>query len=110
MMLAKHLSLSNMLSPKLSCRGDLISHLYALMIPVSYVFLFMNEMIFCFNPNLCLLNSMQCNRRFTFDMSRNMTKPTKWPVRPAKTQISLGIRPICSVQSIRCPHEETLYP
>ena len=28
-----------------------------------------------------------------------MTKPTKWHVRPAKTQISLGIR---------CPHEESL--
>ena len=27
-------------------------------------------------------------------MSRNMTKPTKWHVRPAKTQISLGIRPV----------------
>ena len=28
------------------------------------------------------------------NMSRNMTKPTKWPVRQAKTQISLSIRPI----------------
>ena len=27
-------------------------------------------------------------------MSHCMTKPTKWPLRPAKTQISLGIRPI----------------
>ena len=27
-------------------------------------------------------------------MSRLMTKPTKWHVRPAKTQISLGIRPV----------------
>ena len=26
--------------------------------------------------------------------SRNMTKPTKWHVRPAKTQISPGIRPV----------------
>ena len=26
-------------------------------------------------------------------LSRLMTKPTKWPVRPAKTQISLGILP-----------------
>ena len=25
-----------------------------------------------------------------------MTKPTKWHVRPSKTQISLGIRPVCS--------------
>ena len=35
-------------------------------------------------------------------MSRSMTKPTKWPVRPAKTQISL------SICSLRCPHEEAL--
>ena len=28
------------------------------------------------------------------EMSRLMTKPTKWHVRPAKTQISLGIRPV----------------
>ena len=27
-----------------------------------------------------------------FDLSRSMTKPTKWHVRPAKTQINLGIR------------------
>ena len=29
-------------------------------------------------------------------MSRRTTKPTKWPLRPAKTQISLGIRPLWS--------------
>ena len=29
-------------------------------------------------------------------MSRLMTKPTKWHVRPATTQISLGIRPVWS--------------
>ena len=27
-------------------------------------------------------------------LSRRMTKPTKWPVRPAKTQISLAIHPV----------------
>ena len=32
-------------------------------------------------------------------MSRLMTKPTKWHVRPAKTQISLGIRPVWSESS-----------
>ena len=32
-------------------------------------------------------------------MSRLMTKPTKWPVRPAKTQISLGIRLVWSETS-----------
>ena len=29
-----------------------------------------------------------------------MTKPTKWHVRPAKTQISLGIRPVWSESSL----------
>ena len=28
------------------------------------------------------------------NMSPDMTKPTKWHVRPAKNQISLGIRPV----------------
>ena len=41
-------------------------------------------------------------------MSRLMTKPTKWHVRPAKTQISLGIRPVWSESSL--PHEESLGP
>ena len=29
-----------------------------------------------------------------------MTKPTKWHVRPAKTQTSLGIRPVWSESSL----------
>ena len=33
-------------------------------------------------------------------MSRSMTKRTQWPVRPAKTQISLGIRPVWSEPSL----------
>ena len=33
-------------------------------------------------------------------MSHLMTKPTKWPVHPAKTQISLGICPVWSVTSL----------
>ena len=33
-------------------------------------------------------------------MSRLMTKPTKWHVRPPKTQISLGIRPVWSESSL----------
>ena len=35
-----------------------------------------------------------------FNMSRLMSKPTKWHVRPAKTQISLGIRPVWSESSL----------
>ena len=34
-------------------------------------------------------------------MSRRMTKQTKCPVRPAKTQISLSIRPVWSVFAVR---------
>ena len=33
-------------------------------------------------------------------MSHIMTKPTKWHVRPVKTQISLGIRPVWSESSL----------
>ena len=33
-------------------------------------------------------------------MSRLMTKPTKWHVRPAKAQISLGINPVWSVFAV----------
>ena len=33
-------------------------------------------------------------------MSRSMTKPTKWYVYPAKTQITLGIRPVWSESSL----------
>ena len=33
-------------------------------------------------------------------MIRSTTKPTKWPVRPAKTQISLGIHPVWSESSL----------
>ena len=33
-------------------------------------------------------------------MSRSTTKPTKWPVHQAKTQISLGIRPVWSGSSL----------
>ena len=36
----------------------------------------------------------------THYLSCLMTKPTKWNVRPAKTQISLGIRPVWSESSL----------
>ena len=35
------------------------------------------------------------------DLSRDMTKPTKWVCALAKTQISLGIRPVWSVFAVR---------
>ena len=42
-------------------------------------------------------------KRFTHlfnELSHRMTKPSKWHVRPVKTQISLGIRPVWSESSL----------
>ena len=39
-------------------------------------------------------------RQAMFNISRITTKPTKWDVRPEKTQISLGIRPDWSASSL----------
>ena len=41
-----------------------------------------------------------CGTDFEDNLSRIVTKPTKWHVRPAKTQISLGIRPVWSESSL----------
>ena len=38
--------------------------------------------------------------KYKAHLSRLMTKPTKWHVRPAQTQISLGIRPVRSESSL----------
>ena len=43
---------------------------------------------------------LACPRFAVSHLSRRMTKPTKWPLRPAKTQISLGIRPVWSESSL----------
>ena len=40
-----------------------------------------------------------CSTASHLNLSRLMTKPTKWSVRPAKPQISLGIRPVWSESS-----------
>ena len=37
----------------------------------------------------------------TLEMSRLMTKPTKWPVRPAKTQFRLGMPSLTRVFAVR---------
>ena len=37
---------------------------------------------------------------WNYKTSRRMTKPAKWPVCPAKTQISLGICPVWSESSL----------
>ena len=38
------------------------------------------------------LGPFYCMARFS--MNRHATKPTQWPLRPAKTQIILDIRPV----------------
>ena len=44
-------------------------------------------------------------------MSRLMTKPTKWPLRPAKIQISLGIHPVWPVFAVHMKkHTVLCYP
>ena len=42
-------------------------------------------------------------------MSRCMTKSTKWSVRPAKTQISLGIRPVRSIFPVHLIGSQGIY-
>ena len=52
-------------------------------------------------------------RRLSYNvyMIRRMTKPTKWSLRPAKAQISLGIRPVWSVFAVRMKKQWVLsYP
>ena len=45
-------------------------------------------------------NYGKCRNLSQSEMSRSTTKPTKWPVHPAKTQISLGIHPVWSESSL----------
>ena len=44
---------------------------------------------------------LPCYPTDNWQMNRIMTKPTKWHVCPAKTQISLGICPVWSVFAVR---------
>ena len=56
-------------------------------------------------PRLGKLHEPQRKMSFDYDpnegtLSRSTIKPTKWPVRPAKTHISLGIGPVWSEPSL----------
>ena len=55
-----------------------------------------SRLIICHKP-LSLVHLSACNLIY---MCRHTIKPTKWPVRPAKTQINLGIRPVWSEYSL----------
>ena len=53
------------------------------------------------SPTTCCVSEQKKKKKHVwiihvphYDMSQRMTESTKWHVRPAKTQISLGIRPI----------------
>ena len=50
-------------------------------------------------PSLFCTMSLLANKNRWVNLSRLMTKPTKWHVRPAKIQISLGICPFWSESS-----------
>ena len=64
----------------------------------------------CRRENMTMyLMAVHCCKGWFGQMSRDMTKPTKWPVRPAKTQISLGIRPVWSESSL-CAQKVTKDP
>ena len=57
----------------------------------------------CLDQNICLRVSPLEKRGIVglhYYLSRLMTKPTKWHVHPAKTQISLGILPVWSESSL----------
>ena len=69
--------------------------------------LFINCKLLAFSINLiCQVVTLSiCNN------SHLMTKPAKWHVRQAKTQISLGIRPVWSVFAVRMKKHRVLsYP
>ena len=68
------------------------------------------DIIHTVGTNSCEINSVPQYQTDTANrqLSRLMTKPTKWHVRPAKPQISLCIAQ--SDQSLRCPQEESLHP
>ena len=51
-------------------------------------------------PSNGIVNQHLITIKNSYNISRSMTKLTKWHVRPAKTQISLGIRPVWSGSSL----------
>ena len=58
-----------------------------------------STLFYCRYDNLCFYCKVKDSTQ-QIHMSQRMTKPNKWHVRPAKTQISLGIRPVWSEYSL----------
>ena len=59
----------------------------------------MHMVIWIFAGRICPKDVFWRFNTNNYETSQRTTKPTKWHVRPAKTQISLGIRPGRSVSS-----------
>ena len=88
---------------------------------IAYLFTLENHKVICTKVSKCqfplrmplsfyvLSDRNMLQRQSSIEMSHLMTKPTKWSVRPAKTQISLSIRPVWSESSI-CAHWVAKYP
>ena len=56
----------------------------------------MSAVTFCKNTPFCVCLGQSILSLILFLMSHSTTKPTKWPMGPAKTQISPGMRPVWS--------------
>ena len=73
------------------CQKWVLERINALCINNNYIYV-------CYNDNN--INHTEQNNEMIQNMNRSMTKLTKWHVRPAKTQISLGIRQVWSESSL----------
>ena len=58
------------------------------------------KMYVLFSFETIRLNQSEQIVRQVWHLSHSMAKPTKWHMRPAKTQISMGIRPVWSESSL----------
>ena len=66
----------------------------------SYLVANSRRQVFSWRDFYCLICKTERTMQVPTDISLNTTKPTKWHVRPAKTQISPGICPAWSESSL----------
>ena len=64
--------------------------------------------VFDFNYSVYAAHKHMMWKCYDFQMSHSTTKPTKWPVRPVKTQISLGIRIFINHAVTYSTHKKTI--
>ena len=74
---------------------DFLLMIKCILYPGKYIFILKIYMNFCIIKS----NEFMAQKVYVLKLhlSRSTTKPTDWPVRPAKAQISLGICPVWSV-------------